>query len=471
MKRTFPVLLILILSFSCVKESKDEIKDYTVEVVTLNVTNITEFKATLNGSISVKAKKPLNIKVGFLFSDKATCLDELKAYGEYYESELLEDGSFKSSFVPFGGKSTIERRLKDGTKYYYAAFATIDEQVIYGEMKTFSTLSIMVSLSTIEATEVTEFTAQLNGNLHVQSTEALQRDSWFIYSDTDSTLIGLILKGIKVETIGSKGESFYARLSKLPYKSKIYYVAASMVNGKSFYGKVKSFSTIELRLPESVDLGLSVKWRNWNLGANLPNEYGDYYAWGETSPKDNYSWDTYKWCNGSRSCLTKYCPANKADYWDGAENPDDKKAYSDYDYADDAARVILGGEWRTPTLDEWKELLDSCRWTATIDYKGSGIAGCFVTGRKAGYEDNSIFLPCAGYRNGIRFVYKYYQASGLDGPEGHYWASDVINYSGPPGVASCMRFLIDPTNSVSIRLKERGLQEYCLGLPIRPVTE
>ena len=58
---------------------------------------------------------------------------------------------------------------------------------------------------------------------------------------------------------------------------------------------------------EAVDLGLSVKWATMNIGASAPEEYGEYFAWGETEPKTDYSWKTYKWCNGSDDIMTKYC--------------------------------------------------------------------------------------------------------------------------------------------------------------------
>ena len=75
-------------------------------------------------------------------------------------------------------------------------------------------------------------------------------------------------------------------------------------------------------MPEAVDLGLSVKWASFNLGASKEYEYGDYYAWGETATKDNYDWASYKWCTGAENKLTKYCPKNKADKWDAVAKPD-----------------------------------------------------------------------------------------------------------------------------------------------------
>lgn len=83
------------------------------------------------------------------------------------------------------------------------------------------------------------------------------------------------------------------------------------------------FGTVSAKKMKAVDLGLSVKWAPCNLGAASPEEYGDYYAWGEVEPKDYYSWATYKWCKGAYDKLTKYCPAAYW-YWAGYGSPDRK---------------------------------------------------------------------------------------------------------------------------------------------------
>ena len=160
--------------------------------------------------------------------------------------------------------------------------------------------------------------------------------------------------------------------------------------------------------PVMVDLGLSVNWTKGNLGAASQENYGDYYAWGEIEPKDVYDWATYKWCNGTSSTLTKYCPSSRTDIWNGSGSPDDKNHFSDDDYADDAARAVLGGKWRTPSDGEWIELRDNCTWIWKTDYNGSGINGYLVTGT----NNNSIFLPVAGYRD---------SSSLNDTDSGHYW--------------------------------------------------
>ena len=163
--------------------------------------------------------------------------------------------------------------------------------------------------------------------------------------------------------------------------------------------------------PEYVDLGVSVKWATCNLGASKPEGYGDYYAWGETEPYyeslEPLTWkdgkdDGYKWSDDSHTSLNKY-------------NTDSKYGIVDnktvLDEADDVARVKLGGSWRIPTDAEWTELRTECTWTATTQ---NGVVGYKVTGKSNG---NSIFLPCAGYREG----------GSLSGDEngGYYWSSSL----------------------------------------------
>ena len=170
---------------------------------------------------------------------------------------------------------------------------------------------------------------------------------------------------------------------------------------------------------EAIDLGLSVKWATCNVGANKPEEYGDYYAWGETEPKTTYNWSTYKWCNGSNITLTKY---NTSSY-DGTV---DNKTVLDPE--DDAARANWGGAWRMPTDGEWAELVDECTWEWKNAYKGT-TAGYLVTSK---INSNSIFLPAAGFRRSddLNFAGNsgYYWSSSLftDYP---YFAWDVLFYS------------------------------------------
>ena len=156
---------------------------------------------------------------------------------------------------------------------------------------------------------------------------------------------------------------------------------------------------------EYVDLGLSVKWATCNVGASKPEEYGDYFAWGETQPKTTYDWSTYKWCNGSYNNLTKYC--NQSSYG----TVDNK---TQLELSDDAARANWGGNWRMPTDAEITELCEQCTWTWTTQ---NGVYGYKVTSKKSGYTNKSIFLPAAGERDGSSLKYA--------GNSGTYWSSSL----------------------------------------------
>lgn len=195
---------------------------------------------------------------------------------------------------------------------------------------------------------------------------------------------------------------------------------------------------------EAVDLGLSVKWSSTNLGATSPTGYGDYFSWGETSPKNNYSWETYELCNGSPSSLTKY--NNSSSY--GAV--DNKSEFKDYGYENDAARQALGGKWRIPTDAEWTELRAKCTWTWKTNYNGSGINGRLVTATNG----KSIFLPAAGFRddNNLYFV----------GSDGDYWSSSL--YTDNPHYAWLVYF-----NSDYVNWNYYYYRYY--GRSVRPVSE
>ncbi len=139
---------------------------------------------------------------------------------------------------------------------------------------------------------------------------------------------------------------------------------------------------------EWVDLGLpsGTLWATMNVGSNSPEEYGDYFAWGETTPKDYYEWSTYEWCMGDYDKLTKYCTKSIYGY-NGFT--DDK---TELDPEDDAAYVNWGPEWRMPSLEQIQELIGNCttEWTTR-----NGVNGHLFTSNINGA---SLFMPAAGFR-------------------------------------------------------------------------
>ena len=199
---------------------------------------------------------------------------------------------------------------------------------------------------------------------------------------------------------------------------------------------------------EFVDLGLSVKWATMNIGATKPEEFGDYFAWGEIETKVSetnlsYSWADYKWCGGTATTLTKY-----------NTNSDlgivDNKTSLDID--DDVASVKWGGTWQIPSIEELKELRDNCTWVWTIQNGVEGFKG------KSNKNSNYIFLPATGMYNHGK-VYEY--------ERGFYWTSSVVSSdyssSNDNESANALQFRASNTYPVISTIKRYW------GLAIRPV--
>lgn len=137
---------------------------------------------------------------------------------------------------------------------------------------------------------------------------------------------------------------------------------------------------------DAIDLGLSVRWASFNVGATKPEEYGNYYAWGEIEPKLQYDYETYIGYSSDEL------------FWGNMADT--------YGTSKDVAHVKWGGRWRIPTLAEIYELRDNCICTETTLNNVKGI-------RFTGKNGNSIFLPAAGRCEGRIFIDV--------GKTGHYW--------------------------------------------------
>lgn len=202
-------------------------------------------------------------------------------------------------------------------------------------------------------------------------------------------------------------------------------LAADLLKGMGSQNRAQAQSggnTIRVNGREAVDLGLSVKWATCNVGASSPEQYGGYYAWGETNTK--YSYDENNSTTERRSigniCGTSY----------------------------DVARATWGGTWRLPSRIEMQELVDLCQWTRTSQ---GGHNGYKVTGPNG----NSIFLPAAGKREGTMLL--------NEGTNGFYWIGmpledDSLNFYA--------YIFIFTTESLNL-----GGTFRCFGQSVRPVTD
>ena len=189
---------------------------------------------------------------------------------------------------------------------------------------------------------------------------------------------------------------------------------------------------------EGIDLGLSVKWGNKNVGAEFPEDPGDYFAWGETAVKDNYTLENYVF-GPDLTQASKYYGSGR----------------TVLEEADDAARVNLGEGWRMPTQDEWDELIHQCtaQWTTQNDK-----TGVLVTAQSGA----SIFLPAAGVCNDYGNPWSL-------GAQGFYWSSSPVSEKyGLNWLTVIATHIFDPG------VAEHGVIESVYGTPyegysVRPV--
>lgn len=202
---------------------------------------------------------------------------------------------------------------------------------------------------------------------------------------------------------------------------------------------------------KAVNLGLSVEWANMNIGADTPEEYGDYYAWGETKSKRYY---------GAYSTYKHY----------------DDQVYHKYSYkeikgsvrdnrfilmpSDDVASKQWGDKWRMPTSEELMELIDNCEWNYS---KKNGARGFWIKNKES--ESDSIFLPMVGYRDFGTYRFRA-------GTEGRYWSSSLLRLSEQNMIDSIHESKVD--SSLCLRILENGIPELIyssrpVGCAIRPV--
>ena len=348
-------------------------------------------------------------------------------------------GSYSSSAQtnPTGSTSGSYRVLRGGSWISDARDCRVSSRGNTTPTNTYNFLGLRLALgaavelevtlptvTTTIPTQITETSVVAGGNV-TSDGGAVVTERGVVYGKSPNPTISNLSNTIR--PCGSGTGEFTYTITDLQ-ENTTYYIRAYATNDVgTAYGEEESFTTNEnneISDPTGtengygyVDLGLSVKWATMNVGASKAEEYGSYFAWGETTTKDTYNWSTYKWCNGSETTLTKYC--NNSSY--GNNGFTDNK--TQLELSDDAARANWGGSWRMPTDAEWSELINNCTWTWTTQY---GEYGKNVTSKING---NSIFLPAAGYRNGSSLSgagsYGYYWSSSLDTDNPRYaWGVD-----------------------------------------------
>ena len=380
-KLTLFLIALAMLSVSCKPEAEKP------TVVTKSVGEVTETSAKVVGQVTADG--------GAEVTERGVCWNT-EGTPEIIDFRTKDDtgvGSFTSQIPD----------LVPATQYYVRAYATNEVGTAYGEEVSFTTIEkLLPTVTTTEVTGITCLTAVSGGEVTFDgNVEVTARGICW------STRQNPTIEDIKTNN-GSGVGTYTYKMTNLEFNTK-YYVRAYATNevGTS-YGEEVSFTTLAAYSPATgssngygyVDLGLSVKWATCNVGANKPEEYGDYFAWGETTTKETYDYDNCPTYGLSESEL------QSQGYIDSEGN-----LTSQYD----AATANWGGNWRMPTKTEMKELIDKCNWKWK---KQNGVKGYKVTGPNG----NSIFLPAAGNRNDA--------SSFVDdaGSYGDYWSSTPDDY-------------------------------------------
>ena len=329
---------------------------------------------------------------------------EITSCGFYYSTSESMSNKATAQFAgtPDSLFSVPVSNLHGNTTYYYKAFAKNVFGTAEGEIMRFTTGIGTPTVQTGEATNIAAYSATLVGNV-TSDGGATVTERGFVYGTSASDLSQAVQSG-------SGMGSFTKAIAGLTASTTYYYKAYATNSVGTAYGEIKEFVFSATAGNENghvfVDLGLSsgTKWATCNVGANNPEGYGDYFAWGETTPKETYNWSTYRYCNGDYNKLTKYC--NNAEYG----NDGFTDALTTLEASDDAATANWGSVWRMPTQTELNELKNSCTVT-WVTY--NGVNGRLFTGPNG----NSVFLPAAGRR----YVSELYYA----GSYGHYWSSSL----------------------------------------------
>ena len=267
-----------------------------------------------------------------------------------------------------------------------------------------------VKVTTSSVSNITETSAKCGGTVTASGYSV--GNCGLCYSELPNPTVSSYITSDQVGT-----GTFTSTMSGLEPGTKYYVRAYATTSSGTLYGEQKEFTTLgddngggngggngddddepttgTINGHEWVDLGLpsGLKWATCNVGADSPEDYGNYYAWGETTTKSTYTEDNSLTYGLNESQL------QSQGYIDGSGN---------LTPSHDAATANWGGSWRMPTKTEMQELIDNCTRTWTTQ---NGVKGTKMTGPNG----NSIFLPAVGYRYGTSFH--------NDGYSGDYWSS------------------------------------------------
>ena len=407
-KICFIVILVSLMLVSCKPEPE------MATVITKEVTSITSVSAKVIGSVTDDG--------GVEVMSRGVCWST-------NVDPTIDNAMSMGSSSGIGNFECEIKGLEPNTTYYVKAYATNSVGLSYGEQKEFVTLEkeYLIEVITNEISNVTQTTAQCGGNIKYEGEETIEARGVCWSTSPEPTIDDFCTVD------GSGVGGFISNMTGLTDNTLYYVKAYAKVNDVVTYGEQKTFTTVkDIYAPdgniggyEYVDLGLpsGLKWATHNVGANAPEKYGNYFSWGEISPKNEY--------NTSSTMGVQMT--------DFSGNPQ-------YD----AATSNWGDTWRMPTKAEMEELMTLCEWNSV---QKDGVLGVKVTGPNG----NCLFLPAAGHAYGPSIYFIDYGC--------YYWSSS-------PYDSSENIFAYFLSYDVYTGFYE-GMDhsERLYGLPIRPVSE
>lgn len=364
MKKIFINSIIAAISAICFWSCSQEPYDWSQEGPTVIETAETTLPTIETNSIKVETF--INVTAGAKISKvEYTLLDQTQTIIEEKEGTPDKDkkGFFTVEFTGLQAYSTYIIQVK--------AYSSSSSAPLYSD-ELYVTTASDFTLITGDANSIIQTSAKVYGEFHSEVIEPSAGTLGIVYGINNDLQTG---NYDIVPYTSIDGNFFTVELTGLEAAIKYYYCTCFLLDGVKYYGDIREFTTkgYEISNEQVVDLGLSVKWAGYNIGANSPEEYGEYYAWGETETKTNYSIETYKFYNKETNEI---------------QNIGENISGTEYD----VAHVKWGNGWRLPTRRECQELLDKCKLIQTT-YKGE--EGEVVVGPNG----NCIFIPTAGHYN------------------------------------------------------------------------
>ena len=362
---------------------------------------------TLTVSASAYATSATTAQASLTFKGNVTGSGKYKLlYGEDDNlDQQLPSGEFTINRADIPVTQYIGlSNLKPNQKYSVQLVAGYDDALnVSSDIETFQTPAKTLKITSVSASNITAKAATILIQLSANSVESV---SYEVKYSKNEDMTDALKKGGNIQLETSSGETISVGIDQLEEQTTYYYQVTVCYTTDTSLSDAKSdsFKTPEkvtYVAPAKVDLGCSVLWGSFNLGAKDETSRGGFFGWGDPTGEKVSQYESY-----GNAGLT----------------PPVDLTTSHQEL--DIVHVTLEDNWHTPTAAQMLELMEKCTWTHVQNYKGSGIDGYIVTG-KGNYAENSIFIPCSGYRSGVDNDGNIIMSANSN--EAYYWSSQLTD--------------------------------------------